>query len=78
MLVSYRNSLNVLETVIKAEKLVEVRGNYDSVRKAALRVEEHDLTPFDALNLTKSKGDPIVSSDKDFDRFTERIKLEDY
>ena len=77
MLIAYRNDLNSLKTVTSVEKLVEVRGDYDSVRRAAIHVSENSLTPLDALHVAKAEDDRIISSDKDFDQF-DRIELENY
>lgn len=77
MLVAYRNDLDVLKTVTRAEKLIEVRGDYGSVRKAAIYISEHEMTPLDAVHLAKAGDSKILSSDKVFDEF-DRIELEKY
>lgn len=77
MMVSYRNDRNVLKTVAEAGRLIEVREDYDSVKKAAIHVTEDGLTPLDAMHLAKSGSSNILSSDKDFDEFG-RVELENY
>lgn len=76
MLVAYREDQNVERTVANAKQLVEVRGNPDAILAAASHVEENGFTPFDALHLVHSDGDPIVSSDTSYDGFADRIPLE--
>lgn len=77
MLVAYREDRNVLRTVAETIELVEVRDGVEEVEAAAAYVEEEGLTPFDALHLVASNGEKIVSSDKDYDEYAERLKLED-
>ena len=76
MLVAYREGLVVERVVADASALFEVRGDVDMVLAAASYVTEHGLTPFDAIHLVESDGDPIVSSDSSYDEFTERVELE--
>jgi len=76
MLVAYREDLNVERTVANAKRLIEVRGDADTILAAASHVEENEFTPFDALHVVRADGDPIVSSDETYDGFAERIPLE--
>lgn len=78
MMVAYRNDKNVLRTVAEAIELVEIKGKPKNIEAAAVYVEEENLTPFDAQHLVMSADEKIVSSDKDYDKFTERLKLENY
>lgn len=39
-------------------------------------VEDHEFTPFDALSLVESNGDPIVSSDDASADVTSRLDLQ--
>lgn len=75
MLVAYREDRDVERVVANANRLLEVRGETDRVLAAASHVEEHDLTPFDALHLVHSGDDPIVSSDGAYDGLSERVEL---
>lgn len=77
MLVAYREGWNVLRVVAATKELVEVRGDTEDVLAAASYVEDNGFTPFDALHLVKSGEDAVVSSDADYDEFTERVELED-
>lgn len=77
MLVAYREGWNVLRVVAATKELVEVRGDTEDVLAAASYVEDNGFTPFDALHLVKSGDDTVVSSDADYDEFTERFVLED-
>ena len=77
MLVAYREGWNVLRVVAATKELVEVRGDTEDVLAAASYVEDNGFTPFDALHLVKSGDDAVVSSDADYDEFTERFVLED-
>ena len=77
MLVAYREDLNVLKVVSETIELLEIRGNIKDMESAATYVEEEGLTPFDALHLVKSRGEKIVSSDKTYDGYAERLKLEE-
>ena len=77
MLVAYREGWNVLRVVAATKELVEVRGDTEDVLAAASYVEDNGFTPFDALHLVKSGDDAVVSSDADYDKFTERFVLED-
>jgi hypothetical protein len=51
------------------------RGGVETVGAAATDVEDHELTPFDALHLVESDGDTIVSSDATYDGCAERLDL---
>jgi hypothetical protein len=75
LLVAYREDRDTERVVTNAANLVEVRGDVDTVVAAATYVEEHGFTPFDALHLVESDGDPIVSSDGAYDGFAPRIDL---
>jgi predicted nucleic acid-binding protein len=77
MLVAYREDWNVLRVVAATKELVEVRGDTEDVLAAASYVEDDSFTPFNALHLVKSGDDAVVSSDSDYDGFTERIGLEE-
>lgn len=77
MLVAYREDRNVLKTISETIELLEIRGNSRDIESAAVYVQQEGMTPFDALHLAKSGGEKIVSSDKDYDNYTERRKLED-
>jgi len=78
MLVAYREGWDVLRVVASAKELVEVRGDVESVLAAASYVEDEGFTPLDALHLVNSGEDAIVSTDSDYDGFSERIALEEY
>ena len=77
MLVSYREGWDVLRTVTAARSLVEIRGDTEDILAAASYVEDDGFTPLDALHLVASGDDPIVSSESDYDDYSERIKLEE-
>lgn len=77
LLVAYREDRNTERVVANASRLVEVRGDVETVLAAASYVEEHGLTPLDALHLVRSGDDPIVSSDSSYDPFSDRIRLEE-
>ena len=77
MLVSYREGWDVLRTVTAARSLVEIRGDTEDILAAASYVEDDGFTPLDALHLVASGDDPIVSSESDYDGYSERIKLEE-
>lgn len=76
MLVAYREDWDVLRVVASAKELVEVRGDTEEVLAAASYVEDDGFTPFDALHLVASGDDAMVSSDSDYDGYTERVALE--
>ena len=75
LLVAYREDLDAERVVADAASLLDVRGDVETVVAAATYVEDHGLTPFDALHLVESDGDTIVSSDESYDEFTERVDL---
>ena len=75
MLVAYREDRDVLGTVANVDELVEVRGEKDRVITAPNYVENHGMTPFDAVHLVRSGDDPILSSDSTYDEHTERVEL---
>jgi len=74
-LVAYREDRDTERVVTNAANLVEVRGNVDTVVAASTYVEDHGFTPFDALHLVESDGDPIVSSDEAHEGFAPRVDL---
>jgi predicted nucleic acid-binding protein len=74
-LIAYREGRDTERVVTNAAKLVEVRGDVDTVVAAATYVEDHGLTPFDALHLVESDGDTIVSSDEAYEPFAPRLDL---
>jgi predicted nucleic acid-binding protein len=76
MMVAYREGWNVERVVADTNPLLEVSGDTDTVLAAASYVEQHDLTPFDALHLVNSGDTPIVSSDDTYDEFSARVRLE--
>jgi predicted nucleic acid-binding protein len=76
MMVAYREGWNVERVITDTNALLEVRGDTETVLAAASHVQEHGFTPFDALHLVNSGGDPIVSSDESYDGFSRRIPLE--
>ncbi|ELY83786.1 PIN domain-containing protein [Natrinema gari] len=75
LMVAYREERDTERVVSNAATLVEVRGDVDTVITAATYVEDHDFTPFDALHLVESNGDPIVSSDDTYADVTSRLDL---
>lgn len=77
MLVAYREGWNVLRVVAATKELVEARDDMEDILAAASYVEDDGFTPFDALHLVNSADDAVVSSDSDYDGFTERVRLED-
>ena len=78
MLVAYREDWDVLRVVASAKELVEVRGDVESVLAAASYVEDEGFTPLDALHPINSGDDAIVSTDADYDDFSDRIALTEY
>jgi hypothetical protein len=76
LLVAYREGRDTERVVTNAAKLVEVRGDVDTVVAAATYVEDHGFTPFDALHLVESGGDTIVSSDGAYEGFVPRLDLQ--
>lgn len=76
MLVAYREDWDALRVTAAAKELVRVEGDVEPVLAAASYVEDEGLTPFDALHLVHADGDPIVSSDGDYDGLAERVALE--
>jgi hypothetical protein len=77
LLVAYREDRDTERVVTNAADLVEVRGDIDTVVAAATYVEDHGLTPFDALHLVESDGDTIVSSDGAYEEFAPRFDLQE-
>lgn len=76
MMVAYREDWHVERVVANAKALIEVQGDVESVLAAASFVSEHGMTPYDALHLVHSGSSPIVSSDKAYDEFTDRMALD--
>jgi len=76
-LVSYREGWNTLEVLANVENLIEVKGDINDLLTASRKVEQKEITPFDAIHLTKSEEDKIISSDQKIDKHTERLKLEE-
>lgn len=77
MMVAYREDRGVLKTVANVDELVDIDGGADDVLAAANYVENHGMTPFDAVHLVRSGDDPILSSDSAYDDHSERVKLEE-
>ena len=77
LLVAYREDRDTERVVTNAARLVEVRGDVDTVVAAATYVEDHNFTPFDALHLVESDGDTIVSSDGAYEDFAPRLDLQE-
>jgi len=75
MLVAYREDKNVLKTVAGACKLIEIKGNEALMKEAATYVTENGFTPLDAVHLASSEGDKILSSEIDYQEFSEVEKL---
>lgn len=75
LLVAYREERDSERVVTNAAKLLDVRGDVDTVVAAATYVEDHGFTPFDALHLVESDGDTIVSSDGAYEGFAPRLDL---
>ena len=77
LLVAYREDRDTERVVTNAAKLVDVRGDVDTVVAAATYVEDHGFTPFDAIHLVESDGDTVVSSDGVYEGFAPRLDLRD-
>lgn len=77
LLVAYREELDAERVVANAANLLAVRGDVDTVVAAATYVEDHGLTPFDALHLVESGGDTIVTSDLAYEGLAPRLGLEE-
>lgn len=75
LMVAYREDRDTERVVANAATLVDVRGDVDTVVTATTYVEDHGLTPFDALHLVESDGDTIVSSDDSYEGITSRLDL---
>ncbi|KDE57569.1 hypothetical protein EL22_11260 [Halostagnicola sp. A56] len=75
LMVAYREERDTEHVISNAANLVEVRGDVETVVTAATYVQDHGLTPFDALHLVKSNGDTIVSSDETYADVTSRLDL---
>jgi hypothetical protein len=55
---------------------VKVGGDVDTVAAAATYVEDHGVTPFDALHLVESDGDTIVSSGGAYEGIVPRLDVQ--
>ncbi|WP_338738230.1 PIN domain-containing protein [Haloplanus salilacus] len=75
LMVAYREERDTERVVTNAASLVDVRGDVDTVVAAAMYVEDHGFTPFDALHLVESDGATIVSSDGAYEGFAPRLDL---
>jgi len=75
LMVAYREDRDTERVVTHAAKLVEIRGDVDTVVAAATYVDDHGFTPFDALHLVESDEDTIVSSDDAYEGFAQRLDL---
>lgn len=78
MLVAYREDWDVLRVVASTKELVEVRGDLEPVLAAASSVEDEGFTPLDALHLVHSGDAAIISTDSDYDDFSERVALAEH
>lgn len=67
LLVAYREGIDAERVIGNASELLEIRGDTNSILRAAAYVEDHKFTPFDALHLVQSSGDTIVSSDTTYE-----------
>lgn len=77
MILSYREEWNPVKIISGASNLVEVRGETEKIKAAAVKMEEKGYTPFDALHLISSGDQKIISSDYSYDKDSERLKLEE-
>lgn len=77
LLVSYRQNWNCTEVLSNVEELIEVKNGKDQIMKASVMVEKEGMTPMDAIHLVSSGEDKIVSSDQDYDKHTERLKIDE-
>ena len=59
MFVARRADRDVLKTAVAAKELVEVMGDVEAMLAAASYVEDHGMTPFDALHLVQSGEDTM-------------------
>lgn len=75
LLVAYRDGRDAERVVANAAGIVEVRGDAGAVVTAATYVEDHGLTPFDALHLVESDGDTIATSDAAYEPFAPVLDL---
>ena len=76
LMVAYRGDRDAERVIANAARLVEVRGDVDTVIAAATYVDDHGFTPFDALHLVESNGTTVVSSDSAYEGFTPRLDLQ--
>ncbi len=79
MLVAYREDRDVLKAAPNVYELVEVRGDTEDVIAAASHVKREIPDPFRRHPPCKVRGakERIVSSDTDYDPWTERLELEE-
>ena len=77
-MVAHRENRDTERVLTNAAQLLEVRGDVDTVVAAATYVEDHGLTPFDALHLVESDGDTIASSDGAYEEFARRLDLREF
>jgi hypothetical protein len=77
LVVSDREDWNPMKIISGANQLVRVEGDVEDIKAASSHMEENNFTAFDALHLIASGEDKIVSSDKDYDEHSERLKLEE-
>ncbi|MFB6163174.1 MAG: type II toxin-antitoxin system VapC family toxin [Halococcoides sp.] len=75
LMVAYREDRDVERVVTNATSLVTVRGDETAIVAAATYVNEHGLTPFDAIHFVMADGDTIVSSDDSYDGLIPRLDL---
>jgi hypothetical protein len=54
LMVAYREDRDTERVVTNAARLVEIRGDVDTVVAAATYVDDHGFPPFDALHLVES------------------------
>ncbi|MFB6216061.1 MAG: type II toxin-antitoxin system VapC family toxin [Candidatus Aenigmatarchaeota archaeon] len=76
LIVSEREGWDPVEMISGASELLEVRGDIEEVKAASSHMRENGLTPFDALHLAASGEDGIISSESDYDEFSEKIDLD--
>jgi predicted nucleic acid-binding protein len=75
LMVAYREDRNVERVIGNAVKLIDVRGDVETVVTAASFVEDHGMTPFDALHLVAAGNETIVSSDNAYADVTDYLDL---
>lgn len=77
LMVSYRENWSCTEVLANIEELIEIRHSIDDLFEAAVTIEKEGMTPMDAIHLISSGKDRIISSDKDYDKHSKRVKLEE-